>query len=308
VKTLITGANGFIARYLIKHLQGTTSSDSIFSIGKGTAPVAGVKHIQLDLTDAAKLKSAVDKIVPERVYHLAGHSRVTNNIGMSEYFSKNFLTTRALIQALAPLPRVDVFFSSTVHVYGNQSERVDETSPLLPVSPYGFTKFLAEEAWRAECAKRPSLRVIAGRLYSCVGPGQPEGFVVSDLCRKIASLKEGEPLRVGPLSGNRTFLDVRDAVELFPRLLDAPSPTPFEIVNVASPYEFQIRHVLERLLKISGRSPRVESSGDGAANRFAGLRVNTEKLTARVGARFRPIDDTLRDMYAWALSAKRVEK
>lgn len=304
-KILVTGASGFIGRQLIAHLAQSDSPPEILAVSRSGPDIAGAQNHFLDLTDEIKLGELIAGERPTAVYHLAGSSRVTDNIGMPEYFEKNFLTTVSLINGLKKLTEpVSVFLASSVHVYGNQPGAVTETSPIHPVSIYGFTKFLAEEALRELTIQRDSVRVVVGRLSSCVGPGQPEGFVASDLCRKIARLNGGpQVLNVGPLSGYRRFLDIRDGVGFLPELLHRKGQSRFEIYNLASPHELQIRTVLETLLKIANKSPKVQSSEDIKSNKLTGLSLNLEKMErALPHAHYRPIERTLQEMYEWVVS------
>jgi nucleoside-diphosphate-sugar epimerase len=305
VKSLITGAYGFIGRYLLGHLREVYPTQSLVTTGHEASSALGVLHFPCDLSEPSEVERVVTEVQPDRVYHLAGNSRVTDSIGMPEYFSKNFLTTHALVNALGKLSRpVTLFFASTVHVYGNQTGIATEKSPAQPVSPYGFTKYLAEEALKAKAVEHPQLRIVVGRLSSCLGPGQSEGFVAADLCRKLAKLPEEKgTLRVGPLTGFRRFVDVRDAVRLFPLLLQSPT-VPFEIYNLASPHEFTVLELLELLLSISGKAPRIESSEDKSSNRFTGLKLSVEKMEKDFPSiTFRPLEITLRNMYEAALKS-----
>jgi nucleoside-diphosphate-sugar epimerase len=171
-----------------------------------------------------------------------------------------------------------------------------------PGSPYAFTKYLAEEAIRAKTMSIPNLRAIVGRLYTCFGPGQPPGFATSDFCHKVAALSShsGAILKVGPLSSYRRFLDVRDMVKLLPRIMSADLPSRYEVFNIASPassHEMSLQEVLETLLRIAGKNPKIESSTD-SMNTFTGLKLNIEKLKNTLPAfTFRSVEETLRDMY-----------
>ncbi len=306
VKILITGSQGFIGKHLIGYLRQVEPNVQILGLDRNSqkdkSTPAGIDTAACDLADAKAVSKIVTSFAPDKVFHLAGNSRVSPSIGMPEYFEHNFLTTMNLKDALDKLPHpVSLFFSSSVHVYGNQEAEVTESSITKPVGAYGFTKFLAEEGLRHWVSESPKglRKVVVARLYSCIGPGQGEGFVVSDLCRKIAALPaKGTPtLTVGPLSATRWFLDVRDAVGIFARLLETGKEA-FEVFNIGSPHQLQISHVLQMLLKIAEKSPRIDSVDSTAPNAFAGLRVSFKKVEKTlVPLTFRPIEQTLRDIY-----------
>ncbi len=261
-----------------------------------------VRHYACEMLDEAELARIVTEVAPDRIYHLAGSSKVHGSVGMPDYFNNNFLTTISLLRAVQKLQSViALFFSSSVHVYGNQDNEVSENSDVKPAGFYGFSKYIAEEALKGHVAKMPKLRVVVGRLYSCIGPGQPEGFVASDLCKRIAQLPTHGPaiLKTGPLSGYRRFLDVRDAVRIFPLLLSTKFDNRFEIFNIASPHELQVRRMVELLMDISGKRPKLETTDDNS-NPFLGLKLSTNKLQGALPPlHFRPIEETLKDMLTW---------
>jgi nucleoside-diphosphate-sugar epimerase len=289
MKHFVTGARGFLGKYLVQNLRDQAPNENVLSVDRTLC----------DLTDKHQVAKLIREFRPDRVYHLAGSPRITKSISMPEYFSKNFVTTVNLIESCAALKsKVSFFFASSVHVYGNQRDTVDENAPARPINFYGFTKYLAEEALRDFVSSHDNLSVVAGRLYTCLGPGQNEGFVAADFCRKIHTLKSNETLKVGPLHGHRTFLDVRDAVNIIPRLMSATQSSRFEIINIASPFDLEIGRVLEILLTIAKKKPRVESSQDATGNLFMGLKTNSQKLENLLSPlNFRPIETTLRDMY-----------
>ena len=268
-----------------------------------------VRHLPCDLNDEDSVLDCLRKVSPERIYHLAGASRISAETAMPEYFSQNFLTTTSLIRGLKALSLpCSFFFASTVHVYGNQSGLVTETSPPRPNTAHGFSKYLAEEALRASAMREAELQVVVGRFYNCIGPGQPEGFVAADLCRRLALLAD-EPaprLKAGALTSYRRFLDVRDAVKLLPPLMKARHPTRFEVFNLASPHQLQIRELLNILVRESGMKVVIESDAAIAVNPFTGLELSLDKLESTINVpSFHPIEKTLKEMYEHARKAIR---
>lgn len=299
MKILITGASGFLGTYLREHLQSLDPRNEVRTICRNPIPKNERLHSVLNLNDEEKLVEYLEAHQPQQIYHLAGVARISNAISAADYFQNNTQNTVTLLRALMKTGRpVRLFFSSSVHVYGNQSETVSEASSVHPLSPYAFTKYLAEKAIKAHVEENPNLTAVVGRIYSCFGPGQAEGFVAADLCRKILDLpaEQGSVLKVGPLKSYRRFLDVRDIVSIFPKLLEATHPSRFEIFNLASPHEFQIETILQILIRLSKKQPTIEST-DNQENQFQGLKVSTEKLHQFIPHDFfRPVEETLKDM------------
>ena len=305
MKILITGASGFLGRYLIEHLRTKDPENAVFTVCRNPLTQDGASHTVMDLNDEKELDALVNRIRPNQIYHLAGIARIHESISVPDYFNNNTKSTIHLLRALKQLTQpVSLFFSSSVHVYGNQTETITEESPLHPLSAYAFTKYLAEEAIRSHVAENPNLSAVVGRLYSCFGPKQPEGFVAADLCKKILELSNSPDaiLKVGPLKSYRRFLDVRDTVSVFLKLLEAKQKNRFEIFNLASPHELQIGEMLTILLQLSNKNPKIEST-ETVINQFKGLQINTDKLHRFISpSHFRPVKETLGDMMGCLVS------
>ena len=99
---------------------------------------------------------------------------------------------------------------------------IREEQPCHPGNPYALSKHCAEEL-ALLYASAYGLDVICTRSFNHVGPGQAQGFVLSDFCRQIVLLEqsgqEGE-MSVGNLSARRDFTDVRDVVRAYRLLME----------------------------------------------------------------------------------------
>jgi nucleoside-diphosphate-sugar epimerase len=301
-KVIITGADGFLGGYLAGLLEERKDLEILALLRRKPDhwPVRA-RFLVCDLREPVSYRGILLNEKPDCIYHFAGLSVVTGKLETPQYFEGNFLTTVRLLEVLSSLPHpIKILFTSSVHVYGNLEGTVEESAEICPANPYGFTKYLAEEAMRSATQRFANLSVIVARLYNCFGPGQGRGFVCSDICHKIACLPEtGQGvLSLGPISTFRRFLDVRDAVVLLEKLMNAPMPSRFEVFNVASRKETQVREIVRAVLRIAGKSARIESTEDNSHNRLFGLKVSCEKLERVLGPmHLRSLEDTLSDMY-----------
>ncbi len=297
---LITGCGGFIGHFLAENLAAT-GVKNLHSIGRHPIISKAIQHHICDMANQNEMDKTIKEIAPTEVYHLAGLARVSSSIGIPEYFKANTLPTHSLLKALSTLKHnVKVFYSSSVHVYGNQKTTVDESCTLHPETEYGFSKYLAEATVKSFVDNNAHLSAVVARLYTCIGPGQPEGFAASDFCRKITALKNAKEkvLKVGPISAKRQFIDVRDAVALFPTLMKQNFQNRFEVFNLSSPETASVEQILKTLVKLSKMEIKIESQNDNK-NQLLGLSVSTDKLSKLIpGTHFRPMEETLADMMA----------
>jgi GDP-4-dehydro-6-deoxy-D-mannose reductase len=241
VRALVTGASGFVGGWLLDHVR--TAGDEVL------AP-------EVDVTDAARLRDALDDARPHAIYHLAALAHVGESwAAPRQTFEVNATGTLNLLEAarsLTPMPTVLLVGSAEVYGRVTAGELpLREDAPLRPVSPYAASKvsaeFLGLQAYLAH-----GLPVIRVRAFNHIGPGQAPTFVVSSLARQIAdaTLHGGSSIRVGNLTPRRDFTDVRDVVRAYRLLVERG--TPGEVYNVCAGEAVAIADVVEALLEISG--------------------------------------------------------
>jgi len=250
VKALVTGADGFVGRWLVEHLEA--SGDDVWS-----ASSTGTRRQSqsLDLSDPASVRSLVSWARPEVIYHLAAVAfgpDASSDIGHA--LDVTVRGTAYLLDAAVRLPnRPQVLIPSSSEVYGAVTALpVTESHVVAPVNLYGATK-VAQEAIGLAFHRSHGLPVAVARAFNHIGPGQRTSFVVPSLAAQLAeSAAAGGKgvIRVGNLSAQRDFTDVRDVVRAY-RLIVVGRHVG-EPINVASGSAVSIGAVLERLIAASG--------------------------------------------------------
>ena len=248
MKVLVTGAAGFVGRWLCSALisrgdevTGTTLHERSSESGGPSDPMASVKWHQIDLRERDALAPVLDDASPEIVFHLAGVTYVPSaDADPGQAYEANVVAAARLFGALADRKRsgrIDpvVLVAGSGEQYGRHdavaalSERMEQR----PLSVYGATKVAQETAalqsWRAS-----GLRVICTRSFNHTGLGQPEHMLVPALVRRALALRgRNEPrLPIGNTTPVRDFLHVSDVVDAYLRLADRGAPG--EVYNVAS--------------------------------------------------------------------------
>ena len=244
MKALVTGASGFVGKYLIEHLE--ESGDDVF----GTDIVSGGP----DLSDSVGLADLFHDVSPEVIFHLAGQADVGHSWNAAnETFRSNAEGTLNVLTAARSADVARIITVTSADIYGIVSPEdlpLSEDAPFRPVSPYSASKasadLLALQAYLGH--KQEVIRV---RAFNHLGPGQSDKFVCSALAARIANneLYGVSKLGVGNLAAKRDFTDVRDVVRAY-RLL-ALTGKSGEAYNVCSGVSISIERIASELLALS---------------------------------------------------------
>ena len=307
MRALVTGANGFVGRYLVDALQRTGAE----VLGCAGPRDDGGPWFPIDLSQAQTLSRALDAARPTVVFHLAAQTFVPDSLAAPiETYEINAIGSARLAEAVRAYdagPRPRVVFASTAEVYGARDPSefpLRESLDLHPANPYGASKAAAEAILLAH-ARSFGLNVVIARSFNHIGPAQSERFVVASLAAQLARIAAGgsPQLFVGNLNAARDFLDVRDVVEAYIAL--AGGGEAGEIYNVCSGRAVAVRDVLRELIAIA--HVPVEVREDPARRRPTDIPLlvgNGEKIRKQTG--WRPqisLIDSLRAIYAAALGS-----
>ncbi len=241
MKVLVTGAEGFVGRWMVDALVGA-GHEVLGTHLQATPPPnndrwgrrAPAQWHRLDLAEDTPHPEVTSATV-DAVIHLAAVSSVSEaSSSPARAWEINLIGTARLLGAIAVHGSPRVLIVSTGEVYGRGigTNSRSEADPTAPRSVYAASKVGAEmvafDLW-----ERMGLPVIVARPFPHTGPGQDSRFVVPAFTSRLAEAARSgaETVPTGNLDPIRDLLDVRDVVRAYLGLLTEGEPG--EVYNVA---------------------------------------------------------------------------
>jgi GDP-4-dehydro-6-deoxy-D-mannose reductase len=283
VRVLVTGATGFVGRWLLQELEAA-GHEAI-----GTPP-----REVLEITDNRAVTAFVGHANPGAVVHLAGMAYGPDaRNDPDRAMAINAAGTRAVMEAVGALgARVPVVVASSSEVYGDPRPSdlpLGESAPLRADQPYGLSK-VAQEHAAMDVSERMDIPLVIARAFNHTGPGQRRAFVVPALAARIVAARQSgdRKIRAGNVAVRRDFSDVRDVVRAYRMLVEATATSRLiadqVIFNVATGRTVAIRELIDRLAALAGIhvtvdvDPTLVRSGDPPE-----IRGDASRLTRAVG-------------------------
>ena len=238
---LVTGARGFVGRYVVEHLKTTG------------ARVTGWGREDVDLLDRRAVTHAVSELRPNVVYHCAGAAHVGQSFSsIADTLAANVLGTHHLLDALRCTGvRARVLITGSSLVYRQSDRALREEDPTGPATPYAVSK-LAQEMLGQRGVREDGQHVLLTRPFNHTGPRQNPSYAAPSFAQQIALIEKGRTrpeIVVGNLDASRDLHDVRDTVRAYVAIVERGSPG--RVYNVCAGQAFRIRDVLDRLVALS---------------------------------------------------------
>ncbi len=244
-RVLVTGLQGFTGRHMAAELE--RYGYEVWGIG--SASPAEPRTLAADLTDPASLSTAIQRIQPHYVIHLAGVAFVGHGQPKA-FYDINLLGTRNLLEALEPFAEglKCVLLASSANVYGNlQGGLLNERNPTNPANDYAVSKLAMEYMARLWL---PGIPVVLARPFNYTGVGQSDSFLIPKIVSHF--VRHQQTIELGNMDVWREFNDVRDVVHAYRKLIEA-APVG-QTVNVCSSNMVSLRDALALATEITGHA------------------------------------------------------
>jgi len=247
---LVSGATGFIGRYLVKKLVSNYSKDSLLCLGypdyepiiEGPGRQA-LRKLNVGVQDV-DLRKPIPKNSTsfELVFHLA-----SNTDTAEPDHSINEKSAKHLLDSITVDSNTHIVFASSIAVSDNPTQRVsviDENTPLgEPLHRYGVSKINTEH-WLIEQARKQDFRLSVVRVCAVYGVGQRQKGLFGTVDRWA---RNKSFLRAIPFPGRIGIMNVEDMAEFFLKVgLLPPAPGQYKIYNPVTE-SLSVSELLEEL-------------------------------------------------------------
>ena len=258
-KYLITGVAGFVGRYFIDYLRQNEPDAAIMGVDIASECALPIQYRQINLNDKKETEKAILDFAPDYIVHLASISSVGQSWqDPAGCFANNTAIMLNILETVAKNKlKTKILAIGSSEEYGNSSQLLSEDMPLNPQNPYAVAK-ASQEMLCKLYATGMGVDVVMTRSFNHIGPRQSERFVVPTFIRQLVNISQGaeNKMLVGNIEVARDFLDVRDVVDAYYKILHKGKRG--EVYNVCSGKAYQLKEIIALAEDILGIKANIE--------------------------------------------------
>jgi UDP-glucose 4-epimerase len=268
---LVTGGAGYIGSHTVLQLRARGEQVVVLdnlSTGFRQA-VIDAPLVVAEVGDREQVLAVIRRYGVDTVMHFAAHTIVPESVrDPLKYYGNNTCSTRNLLEVCNETAIRHVVFSSTAAVYGiPNGDYAEESSPTVPINPYGTSKLMSEWMLR-DLSLATDLRHVVLRYFNVAG-SDPSGRIgqstrLATLLVKVAcEASVGKRPHVSIFgtdyptpdgTGVRDYIHVEDLATAHLAALDylrkgGESST----FNCGYGHGYSVREVLDTVQRVSGK-------------------------------------------------------
>jgi len=261
---VVTGGAGFVGRSVVDSLLESGEKVTIFDNFSNSFKAEiqsllkkGASLVEGDIRNYQNLERGLSKC--DTVIHLAAQTDVQKSIiNPKENYEINVEGTKNLLKACLKQNVQNIIAASSAAVYGIPSELpLTESSPTIPLSPYGESKLEMEKLIR-DFSKKHNLDSICLRLFNIYGNGQTDAYA-GVITKFMKNIREDKPLIIfGDGSNTRDFIFIEDVVNLIKNAIEKIQGKKGVFYNIATGNHSTILQLAETMLLISGKKLEIK--------------------------------------------------
>jgi UDP-glucose 4-epimerase len=207
MNVLVVGGAGYIGSHCVRQLIAAGHRPVVLDnlvYGHRAAVAPGVSFHQLDLGDEAAVERVLRAEQIDLVMHFAAFCYVGESVtDPLKYYFNNEVATLQLLRSMLAAGVKKFVFSSSCATYGTPAKLpIVETTPQVPINPYGQTKLDVENALKALAAAH-GLSFSAFRYFNAAGAAE-DGAIGEDHTPETHLI----PLAFDAATGRRPQLEI----------------------------------------------------------------------------------------------------
>ncbi len=246
MKTLVTGATGFIGSNLVKFLM--QRGDEVIAVGTSKEPQ--LTRFGIDLVDKPFF-DLEDRILSgvEILFHQAAIA--DTRVNDEKYM--NFINVQSSIKLFEQAVRLgckNIVYASSTAIYGNSPAPYIEGKGELPLNVYGQSKLLLDGEVRKFAEKNPDIKIVGLRYCNVFGPGENHKGGMANMVYQLAQqMKKGNPKIFKWGEQKRDYVYVKDVVQANILASEAKESC---IVNCGSGKPITFNEIIKELENVLG--------------------------------------------------------
>lgn len=269
-KILVTGGAGYIGSHTVKKL-GEAGYEVVVYDNLSTGSADAVLHgelIQGELNNKEQLAQVFAQHKFAAVLHFAASISVPESLAQPlAYYYNNTCNVVNLLQCCKDYQVNRFVFSSTAAVYGEVKESpVQESSPTVPINPYGKSKLMSENIIR-DYAQASDLQYVILRYFNVAGAdssgkigqmGKKAAHLIKVGCDAALGIRDsasiyGTDYPTADGTGIRDYIHVEDlAAAHVDALHYLEQESTSQILNCGYGTGYSVKQVLAKIREISG--------------------------------------------------------
>lgn len=256
MKYLLTGANGFLGRFINDELKA--AGHEVITVGRGENA-----QIKANFGSGKSFQVPSDM---EIVVHAAGkaHTVPRSPEEKKAFYDVNLNGTKEVLESIEQSLCTNlklIIFISSVGVYGvSEGKNIPENAPLSGTEPYADSKIKAEKYLSRWCLER-NVPYLILRLPLITGPNPP-----GNLGKMLSAMKSGKYFRLGSGAARKSMVRAKDVGTLI-----AHSPIITGVYNLTDGQDPSFAELEDALVKAGG------------LRKVRSLPLSVIKLMAKVG-------------------------
>ncbi|MGH9318792.1 MAG: GDP-mannose 4,6-dehydratase, partial [Vicinamibacteria bacterium] len=202
MRVLITGITGFAGSHLAEYILAEHPGTEVFGTMRWRSRTENIRAIEsqiqlveCDLRDLSSAKGLIDRVRPDRIFHLAAQSFVPSSWNApAESLTTNIIGQLNVFEAVRATgidPWIQIACSSEEYGLVHEHELpIRETNPLRPLSPYAVSK-VGQDYLGYQYFKSFGIKVVRTRGFNHDGPRRGDVFVSSNFAKQLAAIEKG---------------------------------------------------------------------------------------------------------------------